>query len=51
VYADTDMRVRELCRKVAVEQNAEQLLALVCEVNRLLAEKIANAQSQKHRAS
>jgi hypothetical protein len=45
VCADTDFRIRELCRKATVEQNAEKLVALVREINRLVAEKIAAVQS------
>ena len=48
MHADADIRIRELCRKATVEQNAEKLVALVREVNRLLAEKIANLQSSGH---
>jgi hypothetical protein len=43
---DTDVRVWELCRRVASERDAEKLVALVREVNRLVAEKISRDQGR-----
>jgi hypothetical protein len=36
-----DVQVRELCRRVVTERDAEKMLALLHEVNRLVAEKVA----------
>ena len=46
--ADTAIRLKELAHQATIEQDAERLVALIREVNRLLAGEIGNLQSQKH---
>jgi hypothetical protein len=45
--ADVAVRVRELCHQVSVEQNAEKLVVLVREINRLVAERVSHVQAQR----
>jgi len=42
---------RQLCELVAIEQDSEELLALVKEINRLLEEKEARLRSQSVNSS
>jgi hypothetical protein len=44
----TDVRVLELCHRVSVERDAEKLLALIREANRLIAEKISRLNQKSN---
>jgi hypothetical protein len=44
--ADTQFQMRALCRQVTTERDAEKLLALLREMNRLVAEQIGHDKAR-----